>query len=49
MWQMDKNWIRGSRRPSSENTNGVDDFMQFVRRSVAQDADTLCLCRLNRV
>jgi hypothetical protein len=43
--QMGRSWIRkGVRRLSSEHTKGVEDFMQFVRRSVPCDADVLCPC-----
>jgi hypothetical protein len=48
---MDRSWIRkGVRRLSSEHTKGVEEFMQFVRRSVAEDGHVLCPCRncLNR-
>jgi hypothetical protein len=42
---MDRSWIRkGVRRLSSEHTKGVEEFIQFVRRSVAGDARVLCPC-----
>ena len=49
--QMDRRWITTRvRRLSTEHTNGVRDFMQFVRLSFADDAYVLCPCRgcLNR-
>src|SRR4051812_44177316 len=48
---MDKSWIKGGvRRLSAEHTKRVEEFMQFVRRSAAEDAQVLCPCRrcLNR-
>ena len=47
---MDRSWIKGVRRLSAEHTKGVEEFMQFVRRSAAEDAHVLCPCRscLNR-
>ena len=48
---MDRRWITTRvRRLSTEHTNGVRDFMQFVRLSFADDAYVLCPCRgcLNR-
>jgi hypothetical protein len=48
---MDRTWIRkGVRRLSFEHVKGVEEFMQFVRQSVANDARVLCPCRqcLNR-
>ena len=47
---MDRSWIKGVRRLLVEHTKGVKEFMQFVRRSVAEDSHVLCPCRscLNR-
>src|SRR3954469_13817873 len=42
---MDRSWIRkGVRRLSSEHIKGVNEFMQFVRTSFANDAVILCPC-----
>jgi hypothetical protein len=43
---MDRTWIRkGVRRLSFEHVKGVEEFMQFVHQSVANDARVLCPCR----